>query len=296
MKRSPLSGRVVVVTGAARGVGAAVARTLASRGARVALLGLEEPELADLSARLGGRARHWCVDVTDEEALGRTAERIEREWGTPSAVVANAGVAESGPFLTGPADTWRRIIEVNLLGSAATARAFLPALLRTEGYYLQVASLAALAAAPMMSAYCASKSGVEAMAHALRGEVAHLGVDVGVAYLSWTDTDMIRTGDRTVPLRELRRHMPWPATTTHPVDPTAERLVRGIERRSAAVFTPPWLRLARLGRGVAPGIVARRARQVFAREVDYERVPQTGLLGPGGSAARRPSCGPTTTT
>jgi short-subunit dehydrogenase len=87
------------------------------------------------------------------------------------------------------------VIEVNLLGSVATARAFLPALLAAEGYFLQVASLAAIAPAPLMGAYCASKAGVEAFAHALRAEVAHQGVDVGVAYLTWTDTDMVRAAD-----------------------------------------------------------------------------------------------------
>lgn len=101
------------------------------------------------------------------------------------------------------------MIEVNLLGSVATARAFLPALAESGGYLLQIASLAAMTPAPLMSAYCASKSGVEAFAHALRAEVAHQGVKVGVGYLSWTDTDMVRGADQDVVLRQMRSRLPW---------------------------------------------------------------------------------------
>lgn len=135
---------------------------------------------------------------------------MQQQLGPPSVVVANAGVAGVGSFLQSDADTWRRVIEVNLIGSSLTARAFVPGLLTTRGYYLQVASLARMTAAPMMSAYCASKSGVEAFAHALRAEVAHRGVDVGIAYLSWADTDMINAAV----LRELRARLPWPALVT----------------------------------------------------------------------------------
>jgi len=97
---------------------------------------------------------------------------------------------------------------VNLLGSAATARAFLPALAASKGYYLQVASLAAMAPAPLMAAYCASKAGVESFAQALRAEVAHQGIGVGVAYLSWTDTDLVRAADQDEIMARFRARLP----------------------------------------------------------------------------------------
>ena len=163
-----LAGQVVVVTGAARGLGACVAERVAARNAQVALLGLEPDELARVSASCGPRARWWDVDVTDERALTEVAAAVRRVYERIDVVVANAGIAVGGPFIYSDARSFTRVIEVNLLGSVATARAFLPALMESKGYLLQVASVAALAPSPMMAAYCASKAGVEAFAHSLR--------------------------------------------------------------------------------------------------------------------------------
>ncbi|MFK8844450.1 SDR family oxidoreductase [Streptomyces sp. Ac-502] len=281
----PLRGRTAVVTGAARGLGAHMARSLVRRGADVALLGLEEDALEQVAAGLPGRAEHWPVDVTDEDAMDRAAALVERRFGPPSVVVANAGVVAGGPFLDTDPAVWRRVVEVNLIGSAVTARAFLPALLHTRGYFLQVASLAAIGPAPMLSAYCASKSGVETFAQVLRAELAHRGVGVGTAYLSWADTEMVRASDRRTVMRELRAHLPWPASKTYDAGPVADRMVRGIERRAAAVYAQPWLRAGQAVRAVLPGIVAEGSRRAFLRLAGHADLTPTGLLGAGGRAA-----------
>jgi short-subunit dehydrogenase len=281
---SPLRNRTVVVTGAARGLGAAQARALARRGARLALLGHERPELEAVAASLPAPALAIEVDITDEPALGRAAETVRERLGPPSAVVANAGIAEGGPFATADMTSWRRVVEVNLMGSALTARTFLPDLRRTAGYFLQIASLASFGAAPMMSAYCASKAGVEAFTHALRAEVAHHGVAVGIAYLSWTDTDMIRDADRYLVLRELRAQMPSPARRVHSAEAVAERLARAVEQRHTAVYVPAWLRLAQVTRAALPPLVLRRSRRELPRLEAEEPLRPTGLLGAGGRA------------
>ncbi|MFJ7147206.1 SDR family oxidoreductase [Streptomyces sp. NPDC100445] len=284
MGNSPLKDRTVVVTGAARGLGAALAREVARRGARPVLLGHEKDRLDDLAARLPTRSLAIEVDVTDLPALREAAREARRRLGTPSVVIANAGIAAGGPFAaTDPAE-WRRVIDVNLTGSAQTARVFLPDLQVTAGYYLQIASLASLGAAPLMSAYCASKAGVEAFAHALRAEVAPHGVAVGIAYPNWTDTDMIRDADRYPVLRELRGHMPGPARRVYDVTEVAGRIVRGLERRRTAVYAPPWLRLVQPVRAFLPPVVLRATRRHLPRLEAEDSLRPTGLLGGGGDA------------
>ncbi len=218
--RNGLRDAAVVVTGAGRGIGAALAVSLARAGARVAAVGLEPEGLAATVARCGPGtgARAWTADVTDNGRMQAVAAEVAEHFGRVDAVVANAGIGLGGLFSDGDPAAFSRVIEVNLLGSAATARAFLPALLASRGYYLQVASLAALAPAPLMTAYAASKAGAEAFAHALRGEVAHQGVAVGVAYLSWTDTDMVRAADEDELLARIRAGLPGPAGRTAPLE------------------------------------------------------------------------------
>ncbi|BDH03317.1 SDR family oxidoreductase [Streptomyces seoulensis] len=284
MSRVGLEGQVAVVTGAARGVGELLARKLSARGARVALVGLEEDELKAVSERLYGESAYWYADVTDHEAMGRVAAEVKERFGKVDIVVANAGVASGGPFADSDPVAWRRVIEVNLIGSAVTARAFLPVLTESRGYLLQIASLAAITPAPMMTAYCASKSGVEAYAHSLRGEVGYLGVRVGVAYLSWTDTDMVRGADQDDVMRELRQRLPWPSNKTYPLGPAVDRLVDGIERRSAHVYGQWWLRGMQGIRGYLPALIGTVGQREMRRYADRLTGMRSGLVGAGGAA------------
>ncbi|MCP9944124.1 SDR family oxidoreductase [Streptomyces somaliensis] len=275
------------MTGGARGIGALLARKLSARGARIALLGLEPDELERVSGQLPTDGGWWHVDVTDHETMARVALEVKERFGGVDVVVANAGVATGGPLADSDPDTWRRVIEVNLVGGAVTGRAFLPLLLESRGYFLQVASLAAMVPTPMMTAYCASKSGVEAFAHCLRAEVAHRGVRVGVCYLSWTDTDMVRGADQEDAMRELRRRLPWPANRTYPLGPAVDRIVTGVERRSAHVYAQWWLRGVQPVRGWLPGIVAAAGRREMGRLGSGATGASKGLVGAGGAADER---------
>ncbi|MEU9982043.1 SDR family oxidoreductase [Streptomyces sp. NPDC050856] len=284
MSRVSLEGQVAVVTGGARGVGELLARKLSARGAKVALVGLEPDELKRVSARLHCESDWWYADVTDHEAMARVAGEVKDRFGKVDIVVANAGVAAGGPFVDSDPVAWRRVIEVNLIGGAVTARAFLPVLLESRGYFLQIASLAAITPAPMMTAYCASKSGVEAFAHSLRSEVAHRGVRVGVGYLSWTDTDMVRGADQDAVMRELRQRLPWPSNRTYPLGPAVDRIVAGVERRSAHVYAQWWLRGMQAVRGHLPGLIATVGRREMRRFEPRLAGVGKGLVGAGGAA------------
>ncbi|MFJ3903284.1 SDR family oxidoreductase [Streptomyces sp. NPDC090025] len=284
MSKVSLEGQVAVVTGGARGVGELLARKLSARGARIALVGLEPELLKEVTGRLHTEADWWHADVTDHEAMARVANEVKERFGKVDIVVANAGVAAGGPFVDSDPAAWRRVIEVNLIGGAVTARAFLPVLMESRGYFLQIASLAAMTPAPMMTAYCASKSGVEAFAHSLRAEVAYKGVKVGVGYLSWTDTDMVRGADQDDVMRELRTRLPWPANCTYPLGPAVERIVAGVERRSAHVYAQWWLRGMQSTRGYLPGIIASVGQREMRRFEPRLGAVSKGLVGAGGAA------------
>ncbi|GAA3360146.1 SDR family oxidoreductase [Streptomyces antimycoticus] len=281
---SPLRGRVAVVTGAARGVGAAVAAALSEAGARVALLGREEERLREAAAGLPAPTLCVEADVTDQAALDAAAREVEARLGPADVVVANAGIAVSGPFRTTAADLWQRVVDVNLTGAANTARAFLPHLTRTRGYFLQVASTASFGSAPMMSAYCASKAGAESFAQALRCELEPDGIAVGVAYLHWTGTDMIGGIDDNPVLRALRAHQPRFARRVQTPARVADLLTAGIARRAPRVHAPPWLRWCQPLRPVFPALVARISRRELRRPSGAEFTAGTGVLGAGGRA------------
>ncbi|RAG82944.1 short-chain dehydrogenase [Streptacidiphilus pinicola] len=282
-----LAGQVAVITGAARGVGAQLARVLTARGARVALVGLERDELKQVAEECGPEAGWWEANVTDRDALRTAAAEILERYGRIDVVVANAGIATGAPFLDSDPEVWTRVIEVNLVGSANTAWAFLPALADSRGYFLQIASLAAITPSPLMSAYCASKSGVEAFAHSIRPELALKGVKVGVGYLSWTDTDMVRGADEDPVMRDMRAALPWPLNRTYPLGPAVDRIADGVARRSAHVYAQAWLRGMQPQRYLVPMIMGAvgpmRLRAMGERLAEFAEKPR-GLVGRGGAA------------
>ncbi|HMJ01638.1 MAG TPA: SDR family oxidoreductase [Conexibacter sp.] len=293
----PISGQVVFVTGAARGIGAAAARQLAARGAKLALVGLEPDELAKVAADCGPDAAWFEADVTDTAALEAAVAGAVERFGGIDVVIANAGIATGGSIRTIDPAAWERVVEVNLLGSWRTVRATLPHVIERRGYVLQIASVAAIAHAPFMSAYSASKAGVEAFADSLRTEVAPLGVDVGVAYFSWIDTDMVRGADERAGIGTMRRRVGGPLSRTYPLSDVATAVAQGVERRSRHVMVPGWIRGLLLLRGPLATLADRMGRRdvraveqellgVIEREGAEAASAPVGAGGAADSAAR----------
>jgi len=293
----PISGQVVFVTGAARGIGATAAKQLAARGAKVALVGLEPDELAKVAAECGPDAAWFEADVTDTAAIEAAVQGAVERFGGIDVVIANAGIATGGSVLNIDPAAWERVVEVNLFGSWRTIRATLPHVIERRGYVLQVASVAAIAHAPFMSAYCASKAGVEAFADSLRTEVAHVGVDVGVAYFSWIDTDMVRGADERPGIGTMRKRISGPAGKTYPLSDVAAAVAQGVERRSRHVTVPGWVRALLLLRGLMGPLTEREGRkqvpaveremqEVIAREGAAAATAPVGAGGAADSAAR----------
>jgi NAD(P)-dependent dehydrogenase (short-subunit alcohol dehydrogenase family) len=289
-----VNGQAVLITGAARGIGAESARQLARRGAMVSLVGLEPEELERVAAQCGPQAVWFEADVTDHEQLEAAVAGTVERFGGIDVAVANAGIASAGMARAIDSAAFERTIEINLLGVWRTVRACLPQVIDRRGYVLVVASLAAVFHPPGMGAYAASKAGAEAFADSLRAEVKHLGVDVGVGYFSWIATDMVAGGDQHPAFGFVRERTRGPFAKTYPVSAVGDAVVRGIERRSRAVMVPGWVRVLLALRGVL-GPVAEREVRDQVREMD-ERfqadVAQRGVedasapVGAGGIAAR----------
>ncbi len=238
-----LQGKVVFITGGARGIGAEVARRVRNKGAKVVLTDLDKAELAALAAELGeDRVLTAVADVRDLPAMQAAAAQAVERFGGIDVVVANAGIASYGSVLQVDPEAFKRVLDVNVLGVFHTVRATLAALIERRGYVLVVSSLAAYAAAPGLAAYNASKAGVEMLANALRLETAHHGVGVGSAHMSWINTALVRDSKADLPsFAELLARLPWPLNQTTSVDKCADALVKGIEDRRARIYCPSWV-------------------------------------------------------
>ncbi len=261
-----LAGRSVLITGAARGIGAELARKAAARGARVALVGLEPELLAAVAAELGP-AHLWVeADVTDPDALDAAVQRAEETFGGVDVVVANAGIAPLGTVATSSARALARTVEVDLTGAMLTARAALPALTRCRGHVLLVSSAAAFTVLPGMGAYCAAKAGLERFGDVLRLEVAHRGITVASAHPTWIDTDLVRDTMAALPsFAEALRRVPGPLGVYTSVGDCAEALVRNLERRGRRVFVPRWVGAVAACRQLVTGVLGERLMLARAR-------------------------------
>jgi NAD(P)-dependent dehydrogenase (short-subunit alcohol dehydrogenase family) len=267
-----LQGKVVFITGAARGIGAEVARRLRNKGAKLVLTDLDKADLAALAAELGEeRVLTAVADVRDLPAMQAAAEAAVEHFGGIDVVVANAGIASYGSVLQVDPEAFKRVLDVNLLGVFHTVRATLPALIDRRGYLLIVSSLAAFAASPGLAPYDMSKAGNEHLANALRLEVGHLGVGVGSAHMSWIDTALVRDTEADLPaFGRLLAALPWPLNKTTSVTRCAEAFVNGIEDRKDRVYCPRWVVLFRWLKPV----LSTRVGEFPIRKAAAELVPQ----------------------
>lgn len=242
-----LRDKVVFITGGARGIGAATARRLCARGAKLVLTDLNDGELKAIAAELGeDRVLTAVADVRDLPAMESAAARAVERFGGIDVVIANAGIASYGSVQQVDPEAFKRVLDINVLGVFNTARATLPAVIERRGYVLIVSSLAAYAACPGLAPYNASKAGVEMLANALRLEVAHRGVKVGSAHMSWINTALVRDSQADLPaFAHLLDSFPWPLNKTTTVDKCAAAFVKGIEGRRTRVYCPRWVALFR---------------------------------------------------
>jgi NAD(P)-dependent dehydrogenase (short-subunit alcohol dehydrogenase family) len=189
------SDRVVVVTGAASGIGRATAARFGSEGGVVACLDVNGDGARATAAAIiddGGRAKEWWLDVTDADAVDATIASVAQELGPPAVCCNIAGIGTFARSEEQPVDDFRKIIEVNLVGTFAVSRACLPHLLEVGGCIVNISSSAGIFGQPYNAAYCASKGGVSLMTKAMAVEYNRRGVRVNAVAPAGIDTPITK--------------------------------------------------------------------------------------------------------
>ncbi|MBB6520113.1 SDR family NAD(P)-dependent oxidoreductase [Pseudoteredinibacter isoporae] len=191
--------RLAVITGAGSGIGRALALALAKEGASLALADINEESVAAVAkeAEAAGApaARHWTLDVVDENAWRRFADEVEQELGMADLLFNNAGIARMGRFEHTESQAFQKVVDVNFWGVVYGTRAFLPQLKLRQGVFINISSLFGLIGVPGNTHYCASKFAVRGFNESIRQEFAEFGVHVASVHPGGVHTNIANSAE-----------------------------------------------------------------------------------------------------
>ena len=237
-----LRGKVMLITGAARGIGLETARIAIGRGAKVALVDLDPGEVEAAAAGLGDAALGVAADVTDLGAMEAAVAGTREAFGRLDVVIANAGITP--PKTTTRAlesERWEAVARVNITGVFRTVKAALPDIVANRGRVVLIASSYSHVNGVLNSSYAVSKAAVEAFGRGLGAELAAHGAGVTTAFFGYVETGLIGEAFDNPMADEFRREVaPSLLTRPIPVGKAARALVDGIEAGRATVIEP-WI-------------------------------------------------------
>jgi 3-oxoacyl-[acyl-carrier protein] reductase len=242
----------VVVTGASRGIGRAIASAFAESGAEVGLLSRSEEELNELALALPGEGHEAiAADVGDRDQLKSAID----EFGRVDVIVANAGIAQYGPFRDIDLELVERMTRINWLGTVNTVAAVLPGMLdRARGHIVIVSSGAGHRSFPWAAVYGATKSAQRGFAEALRHELSGTGVSLTVVYPGEVKSHLHDHDEANMPDWYHGKEKAAPA------EPLGRAVVQAVEQDKRAVYYPPIVRLLRIVHGISPQLSDRMLR------------------------------------
>lgn len=253
------SGSVAIITGASRGIGAAVARAAAARGARVGLIARSK---ADLEAVLGACEAPGAIaaaDVAERVEVEEAIASLERELGPTGILVNNAGIGSYGSVAGTEVEIFEKLMRVNYLGTIYPTKAVLPGMLeRKNGHIVNIASIVARLGAPLEAAYSATKFAVAGLTEALAMELHAKGIGVSMIHPGPVDTDFFDA--RGVP---YRRKFPKPVSP----DAVAALVIKAVERDKAEQYIPRWLRFPVAMKVLAPSLYRKGTLRDFRDEL-----------------------------
>lgn len=269
-------GATALVTGAASGIGLALSRALASRGAEVWCTDVDANALATATSELGSRVHSAVLDVRDSAAVRRAVEAVVEERGRIDYLFNNAGIGVGGESHEITVEHYDRILDVNVRGVTNGVAAAYPIMVRQGGgHIVNTASVAGLGPAPLLAAYAMTKHAVVGLSTSLRLEAERHGVRVSALCPGVIDTPLLDSegpADLPRPWRpDLRRYLSRVAGPPYPAAALAEGALKGVEKNREIIIVPASARFAMALSRLFPGLLRWRTRQALAAELAARR-------------------------
>src|SRR5215472_12278939 len=284
------AGKAAIVTGGGSGIGAAISRALATRGAAVVIADIDEPAAKAVAGAIvaaGGQASIAVLDVRDAVAVADLVSQTTTECGELDLMFNNAGIAVGGLVEEFTLEHWDRVLDVNVRGVVHGVHAAYPVMLRQgHGHIVNTASLAGLVPGPGLAPYTAAKHAVVGLSLSLRAEGASRGVKVSAVCPGFVDTPIFGRVNPDLPQTEAGANAAALARQLgkfYQADALAQDVLRGVERNKALIVAPRSARIAWRMARYAPGVtmrsiisgVRRRAAQAAAEPVQQAQPAET---------------------
>jgi short-subunit dehydrogenase len=256
-------GATAVITGASRGIGAAVARAAAAEGATVGLIARDRADLDAVLASCGGKGAVAVADVADPAALEAALAALEAELGPPDILVANAGIGQYGAFADISAEEIERIVRVNVLGTAHAIRLVVPGMIeRRKGHVVTLGSIAGRLGSPFEAIYSATKFAGVGLTEALVVELEPYGIGVS----------MVQPGPVATHFGEARGH-PYDRKRPKavPADAVADAVIKVVAGNKHEHYVPTSFRGAVVTRHLLPPLFRFGSRRSFTKELAEDR-------------------------